>query len=30
MKYIKNAILREAPNVPTMVIKAVGEDYEEN
>ena len=29
MKYIKNAILREAPDVPTMVIKAVGEDYEE-
>ena len=29
MKYIKNAILREAPDVPTMVIKAVGRDYEE-
>ena len=29
MEYIKNAILREAPDVPTMVIKAVGEDYEE-
>ena len=29
MKYIKDAILREAPDVPTMVIKAVGRDYEE-
>ena len=28
-QYIKEAILREAPDVPTMVIKAVGRDYEE-
>ena len=29
MEYIKEAILREEPDVPTMVIKAVGRDYEE-
>ncbi len=29
LKYIKNAILREAPDVPTIVIKAVGSSYEE-
>ena len=28
-KYIKDAILREAPDVPTIVIKAVGSSYEE-
>ena len=29
LKYIKDAILREAPDVPTIVIKAVGTDYSE-
>ena len=29
MTWIKDAILREAPDVPTIVIKAVGSDYEE-
>ena len=30
MQYIKNAILREAPDVPTLVIKATGgQNYEE-
>jgi hypothetical protein len=29
LKYIKTAILRDAPSVPTMVIKASGSDYEE-
>ena len=29
LKYIKDAILREAPDVPTIVIKAIGLDYEE-
>jgi hypothetical protein len=29
MKYIKDAILREAPDVPTIVIKAVGRGYQE-
>jgi hypothetical protein len=29
LKYIKDAILREAPDVPTIVIKAVGSSYEE-
>jgi hypothetical protein len=29
LKYIKDAILREAPDVPTMVIKAVGNSYAE-
>ena len=29
LKYIKDAILREAPDVPTMVIKAVGRSYQE-
>jgi hypothetical protein len=29
LKYIKDAILREAPDVPTIVIKAVGNSYEE-
>ena len=29
LKYIKDAILREAPDVPTMVIKAIGRSYEE-
>ena len=29
MKYIKDAILREAPDVPTMVIKAGGRSYQE-
>ena len=29
LKYIKDAILREAPDVPTIVIKAIGRDYEE-
>ena len=27
--YIKTNILRDAPDVPTIVIKAVGSDYEE-
>ena len=29
IKYIKTNILRDAPDVPTIVIKAVGSDYEE-
>jgi hypothetical protein len=29
IRYIKDAILREAPNVPTIVIKAIGNSYEE-
>lgn len=29
MNFIKDAILREAPDVPTVVIKAVGSDYSE-
>jgi len=29
MQYIKDAILREAPDVPTIVIKASGSSYEE-
>lgn len=29
MKFIKDAILREAPDVPTIVVKAVGSDYSE-
>ena len=29
LEYIKSAILRDAPDVPTMVIKASGSDYEE-
>ena len=29
LKFIKDAILREAPDVPTIVIKAVGSDYSE-
>ena len=29
LEYIKDAILREAPDVPTIVIKAVGSSYEE-
>ena len=29
LKYIKDAILREAPDVPTIVIKAIGRSYEE-
>jgi len=29
LKYIKHEILRDAPDVPTVVIKAVGTDYEE-
>tara|TARA_B100000287_G_scaffold132798_1_gene124873 strand:+ start:184 stop:1512 length:1329 start_codon:yes stop_codon:yes gene_type:complete len=29
MKFIKDAILREAPDVPTVVIKASGTDYSE-
>jgi len=29
MKFIKDGILREAPDVPTMVIKASGSDYSE-
>jgi hypothetical protein len=29
LKYIKDAILREAPDVPTIVIKSVGNSYEE-
>ena len=29
LKYIKDAILREAPDVPTIVIKAVGNSYNE-
>ena len=28
-KYIKDAILRAAPDVPTIVIKAIGNSYEE-
>ena len=29
IKYIKTNILRDAPDVPTLVIKAIGSDYEE-
>ena len=29
LKYVKDAILREAPDVPTIVIKAVGNSYNE-
>ena len=29
LQYIKSAILRDAPDVPTIVIKAVGYDYKE-
>ena len=29
LKYVKDAILREAPDVPTIVIKASGNSYEE-
>jgi hypothetical protein len=29
LRYIKDAILREAPDVPTIVIKAIKNDYEE-
>ena len=29
VKYIKEEILRDAPGVPTMVIKAIGSTYEE-
>ena len=29
MQWIKDAILREAPDVPTIVIKAIGSNYEE-
>ena len=29
IKYIKTNILRDAPDVPTIVIKAIGSDYEE-
>ena len=29
LQYIKTEILRDAPDVPTMVIKAVGKGYEE-
>lgn len=29
LEYIKSAILRDAPDVPTIVIKAVGSNYEE-
>lgn len=29
LKYIKEEILRDAPDVPTMVVKAVGSSYEE-
>lgn len=29
LEFIKSAILRDAPDVPTMVIKASGSDYEE-
>jgi len=29
LAYIKSEILRDAPEVPTIVIKAVGSDYEE-
>ena len=29
LQYIKDAILREAPDVPTIVIKAIGSNYEE-
>ena len=29
LEYIKSEILRDAPEVPTIVIKAVGSDYEE-
>ena len=29
MVWIKDAILREAPDVPTMVVKAIGSNYEE-
>jgi len=29
LQFIKSAILRDAPDVPTMVIKASGSDYEE-
>ena len=29
LKYIQSEVLRDAPDVPTIVIKAVGSDYEE-
>ncbi len=29
MQWIKDAILREAPDVPTIVVKAIGSNYEE-